>query len=756
MSENKYKNKEDNLHINNKLKIFYRNIDIGNYYKYNLPKTTLSGNHFFDKNKYINTFKYDKLYFHEKEKNFSKELRKQKIKKVKINLKKINKFHQLLMHDKIQSFTESKDYNDLTIHNKTTNQSEFIPINLSSNKNIYKTISFKNSNLQRYNKEIESMKINNNISLIKNNITLNKTTNKFLSDDFENSKSISLRKNKIKEKNIISSDRIKKSIKMMNYRFKDIFGNPNDNIYTEGRICSYRYPNNCLSEQTKNKLKYNLINKIQKEFFQKQKENGSNPIKVYKYYELFHRRNKDYFLIFQNLLKKYFGYLYSNIENEKHELLLLMEQKQKIKEEIVQLYKKINSQKEKLNLNNNFLELLIKIKYNVDSLDKIPNEYLIKYGIIGSLSNIKKEKKIMKRRNSMLITELKDNIYKKYLSKKSIPENINRNNKKLTKIISRKGTVLLNNEEFKLKFSSTYKSKSPQKKRNRESYKIIPKIPIFNGANELEGKMKRIEYNLMQQFEQSFNEIYTNQKLKLELDKIKLEFMGENKRKLSNSFFQLENEELQIQKQKNNFYINFKNYLEENEKKYIEYEPKTFRKNAFGKNSKNKYNFSEKLISILLKLNINIEKISKQKGIYKFLNSSQEYKIIYNSKEYNKTLFCLKILEEVLFYLIEERTKILSDDKKRDKYLELEEEINKKKRNEKLRAKAENDYKRKFLRDKAIILKSNEFRMIPIKKDDPYSFYFKKKKVSDSLNKKSTKKEENNKFTLIIDNEILF
>ena len=123
------------------------------------------------------------------------------------------------------------------------------------------------------------------------------------------------------------------------------------------------------------------------------------------------------------------------------------------------------------------------------------------------------------------------------------------------------------------------------------------------------------------------------------------------------------------------------------------------------------------------------------------------YYDIYNSKEYNKTLFCLKILEEVLFYLIEERTKILSDDKKRDKYLELEEEINKKKRNEKLREKAENDYKRKYLRDKAIILKSNEFRMIPYKKDDPYSFYFKKKKVSDSLNKKSTKKEENNKFT---------
>ena len=90
----------------------------------------------------------------------------------------------------------------------------------------------------------------------------------------------------------------------------------------------------------KNKLKYNVINKIQKDFFQTQCENNSNPIKIYRYFEIFHKKNKDYFLIFGNLLKKYLGYLYSNIENEKHELKLLMEQKQKIKEEIVQLYKK--------------------------------------------------------------------------------------------------------------------------------------------------------------------------------------------------------------------------------------------------------------------------------------------------------------------------------------------------------------------------------------------------------------------------------
>ena len=76
----------------------------------------------------------------------------------------------------------------------------------------------------------------------------------------------------------------------------------------------------------------------------------------------------------------------------------------------------------------------------------------------------------------------------------------------------------------------------------------------------------------MQHFRQSFNIIYTNQKLKLELDKAKAESMREDNRKLTNSFFQLENEDLVIQKEKYNFYINFKNHLETIKDNYIEYE----------------------------------------------------------------------------------------------------------------------------------------------------------------------------------------
>ena len=90
-------------------------------------------------------------------------------------------------------------------------------------------------------------------------------------------------------------------------------------------------------------------------------------------------------------------------------------------------------------------------------------------------------------------------------------------------------------------------------------------------------------------------------------------------------------------------------------------------------------------------------------------------------------------LEKVFFYLMEERAKFFSDDKKREKYLELQEEIKKQKRSENLENKAVNEAKRIYLRDKAIMLKSDELKIIPYKRDDPYSFYFKKTQKAELL-----------------------
>ena len=76
------------------------------------------------------------------------------------------------------------------------------------------------------------------------------------------------------------------------------------------------------------------------------------------HYEVFHKKNKNYFEIIGHLIKKYFAYLYSNIENEKHELNLLKERKDNLKEIIFQITKKINSKKDKKNFYENLLKLL--------------------------------------------------------------------------------------------------------------------------------------------------------------------------------------------------------------------------------------------------------------------------------------------------------------------------------------------------------------------------------------------------------------
>ena len=84
----------------------------------------------------------------------------------------------------------------------------------------------------------------------------------------------------------------------------------------------------------------------------------TNPIIYLNHYEVLHKKNKNYFEIFGNLIKKYFAYLYSNIENEKHTLNLLKEQKENLKEIIFQITKKINSTKDKKIFYENLLQLL--------------------------------------------------------------------------------------------------------------------------------------------------------------------------------------------------------------------------------------------------------------------------------------------------------------------------------------------------------------------------------------------------------------
>ena len=753
------KSKENNI----KFRTFSRNFYIGNNHTYNTAKTAKYSHPYSKKNIMINTFRYDKLYFYEKEKHFLTQIKKHKSKERKINLKKINKFHQLIIQDKVKSLSESKDNNDLTMNNRTTNYSEFIStnhsINIKNSKNFnYRNLLIKSSNLPKYNKEIEFMKINIDKRLKKNDINskleyFEKLSNKDINNlNKRNSLSISLNENKFIKNKVNNSFNIKNQQNFLNYKFTDINGNANDNIYKEGQLCTYRDQNNFFSELIKAKLKYNIINKVQYDFFESQKETLDNPINLYEYYENFNKRNKNYFQIFTHLFKKYFGYLYTKIENEKQELILLKEKKENLKESIFQLTKKINSTKEKKTFFQNLLKLLIKIRYNIDSIDKIPREYLKKYGIIENFPNFKNKNKDYRKRNSMLITELKDYSYIKYL-RKDTKENVKQNKEK-NRYTIRNSVIFMNPNDIEIKATraSMIRSQSPNK---REKYKISQKIPIFNSEQELDSKIRGIELNLKNLYKESVNKEYFLQQLKLELSKNKSEF---HEHGISYySLYDIEKEELDSLKEKNELYKNFKSLLLSDNNNYIEYKPKIIKKISLKETNKRKeLNFSDKLISILLKFDINIEKLINQEGIYKFLNSTKDIKIIFNGKEYQKVLFCVKILEMVYLRLLEQRAYFLTKEKIKDKYLRYEEEIDRIKRNKKLSEKAEEEINKRKQKEKELYEKLNKFIWLPYKKDDRFSYNLKRNKAIKISNLKRMKIENKDKVQLMLENAILY
>ena len=252
-----------------KYKLFTRNSDLDNYHKNNSVKNSSFMNQYLKTNNDINSFRYDKLYFYEKAKKFSEEMKKNKTKKIKINLKKISKFHQICIHNKIKPITESQDLNDLTLNDGVLDFSEYNQINISNNTKT-KYLLTHSQNLQNYNKEIASMKNNDIIKLKTKNITLDKTSSRYIDNeiytDIGNCQRSLLNNNKISRKKNLNSVEIKTPINILNYKFKNILGNPNDNIYSEGEFCPYRHQVSILSEQMKTKLKLNIINKMQNDF----------------------------------------------------------------------------------------------------------------------------------------------------------------------------------------------------------------------------------------------------------------------------------------------------------------------------------------------------------------------------------------------------------------------------------------------------------------------------------------------------------
>lgn len=727
-------------------------------------------------NNFKKQYRYNKLFSYSKEKKFLREIKNYKDNKRRINSNKMNRFHHLYLQNKIKlkSFSESPENYELNSNNKITTVSDGNSTNFSKNKySILKKVNYKNKTRNK-----NSFNINNSIK------TENKSSNTYISSN--NKTHILFKTDKIKENNtlLISNylNNRNKSMKqeenklenkrydlknppskILNYIFNDVIGTLDNNVYCEGKLSSSRSIRKGLTEQILSKFKFNLINKIKKEFYETQFEIQQNPLSISKEYEIFLHRNKEYYDIYIGLIKKYFGYLYAQIDEEKYKLLVLNEEREKLKEENFQLSKKINIQNEMLAFYQNFMKLLMKIKYNTSSLDILPDEYLMKFGIKSTkIRHIIPNRKFIKRNSVFLITETKNIVNPRLIRKSTMNYKMKSYVRMKTNTFNETYKV---NRDFKRQKSKDNNQQKPNSfltRKKTKDYEILPKKPIFNDIEELYERLRGIDSHLKELFKESSDKRYALQLLKLDLYKEKSKVKIDKNFKYNIYELDILNKELIKLKEKNILLINLKEMLDsEKNKNYIEYKPRLAEKiiekeNKDNKNikdkndyfnfdkEKKKLNFGDKLISILLHLNIDIEELINCPGVYNFLKSPKETKINNQGKEYMKILFCIKVLEIIFLKLMEKRRDYLSNNKMRKKYLEYEEIIERNNKLSKIYQKREEEINQRIKREREILIKSTKIPIVPIKRDDPFSYkiYYEQYKKNEKVKLKLLRKND--------------
>jgi hypothetical protein len=419
-----------------------------------------------------------------------------------------------------------------------------------------------------------------------------------------------------------------------------------------------------------------------------------------------------------------------------------------------------------------FMGLLMKIKYNTPSLITIPEEDLRKYGVkvIRSIYNyhkpeiIKPSKRSYNKRTSyILITDLKESYKQQKFSRRKTSINIKLKKKKSSNNITDNDLKEVKaNKNFKHQLTSLKKiddishntfGYSMKKKSN--DLVIAIKEPIFNDVDDLNNRLRDIQNHLIDLFKEYTDKKYFMQALKMEMEREKYKVKIDKKIQDNNKEIQILKEELMKIKQQNSLYINFKDYLNSaKNNNYIEYNQNIIEKNEVisktekdeKEKKKKKPNFGEKLIKILLNYNFNIENFIEFKGIYNFLESTQEIKINDHGKVYMKILFCIKILEMIFLKLMQQKRVFLSNENTRDKYLQYQAILEKDKNILKMKEKRKERIIQELKKKREILIKANKVAIIPRKRNDPFStkFLYEKYKKNEKVKlQKLIEKEEN-------------
>ena len=398
--------------------------------------------------------------------------------------------------------------------------------------------------------------------------------------------------------------------------------------------------------------------------------------------------------IFIQNLNKYVNFLYHTINKEKNIINQLYSQECELEISNLRLFNFIKQKKLLLELYKQYKIFLILVKYKKTKIGEIPEKELKKYGI-----EFKKDDSsfnIFARRSTKRIS---------YISLGSISS-------------SRKGSISSKN---------IMKQKSIKKKNlnkvdindliSKNKNKNIINIPIFDSPDEFIYKMNDLENNVKELFS-IFSEIKYN----------------------INDLYKSNNEN---ELDKKNEIINFSMYEEtlnelKKRNKILEMKYK-YLLNKLKQSNEEKLFL--KIKKILISLPINIESDFQIMNFYGKINNNADT-IIENGKSYNKCIYGLTVLENVLVYYQNFIKNVIKDSKIKFIFDKILKELERKKRNDKsikikLRFETNSDDEIKNIR------KTNNNTFLPIRKIDIYDNLIARKKFEKEEKKKKLKMLKN-------------
>lgn len=576
--------------------------------------------------------------------------------------------------------------------------------------------------IQINSKENETMTEDNNSNITKKIVSIhskkNKNKNKLLLDlnptinnyepnvkfktnyDIDNS-------NKYISLSLIESNRNKNKL---NYRLKNI--SLPCITFSSSLNSLEQNPNHkdSLSKTCLAKLKIEMINKTLNETYKRFFEKRDFPLSLTDATFRFFIKNENYFLLYDDLTKKYMQFLTNEIKKN----LLILSKLIKAKEDLVKenevKLKQISVLEDQIKIYESFNNLYLSLKNKNEEKKNQP------------IQKADTQKKIVVQRQSMNKTLKRLSTFKKGIEFHYKRESTNKTNKKLRNSTS-------------LKFKRNSISKSPKKVRE-----------LFKNTQEIKDIFEERDQKVFNAYKKYIGVLYDINQDKLEKEKEKVNRnseMNDNDKMI----LKLKNE-LILLKMKNRELNDYKNVICKVNVIKEKYKYNIFWKEKDEKNKKSK--ILQKIEKILYNPKVNLEKIFKSKGINNFLKENEfSTYIIYKGETYSKELFYLKIIEFLFLKIEQWKNNCLKDKTSKEEYIKYKTERERELKYLKAQRNLLETTKKKMERNEEIIDKNQKLIFIKNRKFDP--FY--KKYIHDEIIKKRLESKRLDKLRLENDND---